>query len=58
MNIQLFNNDCIKIMEELIQKNIKVDTIIADPPYGTTGCEWDNIIPFNDMWDKIEKNKK
>jgi DNA modification methylase len=27
-----------------------VDAIISDPPYGTTACEWDAPIPFNEMW--------
>jgi len=27
-----------------------VDFILVDPPYGTTKCSWDSIIPFNEMW--------
>lgn len=29
----IFNEDCIKVMDVLIQKGIKVDAIITDPPY-------------------------
>jgi site-specific DNA-methyltransferase (adenine-specific) len=27
--------------------------ILTDPPYGTTACNWDSVIPFNLMWEKI-----
>jgi site-specific DNA-methyltransferase (adenine-specific) len=37
-------------MNKLIVENIKVDLILTDPPYGTTDCKWDSIIPFNKMW--------
>lgn len=29
----LYNGDCLKIMQELIDKGIKVDAVITDPPY-------------------------
>lgn len=29
--------------------------IITDPPYGTTACKWDSIIPFDVMWDFIRR---
>lgn len=32
-----------------------VDFILTDPPYGTTGCKWDTIIPFDLMW--LELNR-
>ncbi len=31
--INIYNDDCLKKMSELINKNIKVDAIITDPPY-------------------------
>lgn len=44
-NIKLINGDCIDVMQELINKGIKVDLTITSPPYdnlrtykGT--CEW------------------
>jgi DNA modification methylase len=40
-------------MNELIKQGIKVDVVITDPPYGTTQCKWDNIIPFEPMWNCI-----
>ena len=27
-----------------------VDMILCDPPYGTTACAWDTVIPFEPMW--------
>ena len=54
-NSILFNGDCIEAMELLISRNIKVDAIITDPPYGTTACKWDSVIPFDKMWDCCNK---
>lgn len=51
--IELYNGDCIEIMKTLIEQKLKVNAVITDIPYGTTACEWDAIIPFNEMWDCI-----
>lgn len=40
---KLYNDDCLKVIDELVEKGIKVDTIITDPPYGTTDCKWDKV---------------
>ena len=32
MNYNLYNGDCLEIMDELIQQGIKIDAIITDPP--------------------------
>ena len=53
--IQLYNGDCLEEMDKLIGKGVKVDMILTDPPYGTTACKWDAIIPFDDMWQRINK---
>ena len=42
-------------MKQLIYEGVKVDCIITDLPYGTTPCPWDVIIPFEDMWECINK---
>lgn len=34
--MQLYNGDCIKVMQELIDKNVKVDCVITDPPYNVS----------------------
>lgn len=53
--MKLYNGDCLEVMDALINDNVVVDAIITDPPYGTTACKWDSIIPFNEMWNKLNK---
>ena len=54
-NIQLYKGDCLEVMDELIEQGVKVDAIITDPPYGTTACKWDSVIPFDEMWKRLNK---
>ena len=42
-------------MDRLIEEGVKVDCILTDVPYGTTACKWDSIIPFEPMWERINK---
>lgn len=35
-----------------------VDMVMADPPYGTTACKWDSVIPFVPMWAGIKHATK
>ena len=51
----LINGDCLEAMDTLIMMGIKVDAIITDPPYGTTACKWDSVIPFDKMWERLNK---
>ena len=53
--LQLIKGDCLEKMDRLIEQGIKVDCIITDIPYGTTSCSWDIVIPFEEMWDRINK---
>ena len=55
LSIKLIHGDCITEMQKLINDDVKVDLILTDPPYGTTSCRWDNIIPFKPMWECINK---
>ncbi len=32
-----------------------VDMVLTDPPYGTTACKWDSIIPLEPMWDQLKR---
>jgi site-specific DNA-methyltransferase (adenine-specific) len=32
-----------------------VDMVLADPPYGTTACKWDSIIPLDPMWKHLKR---
>ena len=54
-NYKLYNGDCLEVMDNLIEESVKIDAIITDLPYGTTSCKWDNIIPFDDMWNRMSK---
>ena len=50
---QLFQGDCLEVMDKLIEDGVKVDCILTDPPYGTTYCKWDTVIVFEEMWKRI-----
>jgi len=53
--MKLINWDCLEEMDKLIEQWIKVDAIITDIPYWTTACKWDTIIPFELMWQRLDK---
>ena len=52
---QILQGDCLEQMDKLIERGVKVDMILTDPPYGTTACKWDSVIPFEPMWERINK---
>ena len=52
-NIWLMKGDCLERMKEI--ESGSVDLILTDPPYGTTACKWDSVIPFDDMWLRLNK---
>ena len=52
-NYSLLLGDCLERMKEIPDGS--VDAIICDPPYATTKCEWDSIIPFEPMWGQLER---
>jgi site-specific DNA-methyltransferase (adenine-specific) len=47
MTVQLLQGDCLVRMAEIPDGS--VDMILADLPYGTTACKWDNVIPFEPL---------
>tara|TARA_R110002167_G_scaffold54759_1_gene155974 strand:- start:416 stop:1129 length:714 start_codon:yes stop_codon:yes gene_type:complete len=51
--IDLIKGDCLEAMKTI--ESGSVDAIITDPPYGTTACKWDSIIPFDKMWERLNK---
>ena len=53
MTIRLINGDCLEEMKSIPDGS--VDMILADPPYGTTACEWDSIIPLEPMWEQLKR---
>lgn len=48
-----FNGDCLDLMKNIPDKSI--DMILCDLPYGTTKCKWDNIIPFDKLWEQYNR---
>ena len=53
MDYNFIYGNALEKLDILLQQNIKADAIITDPPYGTTLCKWDSIIPLCAMWDSI-----
>ena len=51
--INLMKGDCLELMKTIQDKSI--DAIITDPPYGTTACKWDAVIPFEPMWKELNR---
>ena len=51
--VELFNGDCLEVMKTIPDNS--VDFILTDPPYGTTNCRWDRIIPFEHMWEQLNR---
>ena len=49
---EILLGDCLDIMP-LIPDN-SIDCIITDPPYGTTACKWDSVIPLEPMWVELK----
>lgn len=45
--------DCLERMKEIDDGS--VDAVIADPPYGTTACKWDSVIPLEPMWVQLKR---
>ena len=51
--INLMLGDCLERMKEI--ESGSVDMILTDPPYGTTACKWDSIIPLEPMWEQLKR---
>ena len=51
--LTLINGDCLIEMQKIEDKSI--DLILCDLPYGTTACAWDNIIPFDKLWNNYKR---
>ena len=45
--------DCLEVMKDIPGGSI--DCIITDPPYGTTACKRDTVIPFELMWKELNR---
>ena len=51
--IDLRCGDCLELMKDIPSGSI--DLILTDPPYGTTNCKWDTIIPFEPLWKQYKR---
>ena len=51
--INLMQGDCLELMKTIPDGS--VDMILTDPPYGTTACKWDSVIPFEPMWAELKR---
>jgi len=45
--------DCLIEMDNIPDGSI--DMILCDPPYGTTACKWDVVIPFEPLWKQYKR---
>lgn len=54
--MNLIHGDCIEEMKKLPDGS--VDAVMCDPPYGTTACKWDTVIPFEPMWEQLKRVTK
>ena len=51
--IDLRQGDCLELMKDIPDGS--VDLVLTDPPYGTTACKWDSVIPFEPMWAELKR---
>ena len=49
----LMLGDCLELMGDIPDGS--VDMVLADPPYGTTACKWDSMIPLEPMWAHLKR---
>ena len=53
LKFDLWKGDCLELMKDIPDGS--VDLILTDPPYGTTNCGWDSVIPLDDMWKQLRR---
>mgnify|MGYP003999019897 CR=1 FL=1 len=51
--INLMKGDCLEKMCDI--EDGSIDLILTDPPYGTTACKWDSVIPLDEMWTHLKR---
>jgi site-specific DNA-methyltransferase (adenine-specific) len=52
----LFLGDCLVEMRAIPDKSVNL--VLCDPPYGTTRCKWDAVIPLGLMWQQLNRVAK
>ena len=53
MTYTIHHGNCLDILPTLPAQS--VDAVITDPPYGTTACKWDSVIPLDAMWRELKR---
>lgn len=53
MGFELYRGDCLDVMKDIPDGS--VDMVMTDPPYGTTACKWDSVIPLEPMWEQLKR---
>jgi len=56
ISLKFMYGDCLDMMEEI--EDGSVDMVLTDPPYGTTQCKWDTVIPLEPMWKQLKRITK
>lgn len=51
--VKLLQGDCLELMKNIPDKSI--DMILCDPPFGTSACKWDSIIPLKQLWFEYDR---
>ena len=54
--MMLHLGDCLDVMQGIPDGS--VDMVCTDPPFGTTACKWDSVIPFEPMWAQLKRITK
>lgn len=50
---KIYNMDCVAGMRLL--PDHCVDMVLTDLPYGTTDGYWDTLVPFDELWDQLNR---
>lgn len=56
VDFALHYGDCLEVMKQIPDGS--VDMVLTDPPYGTTACKWDSVIPLEPMWKELKRVTK
>ena len=51
--MKLLNGNCLELMKDIPEGS--VDLILCDPPYGTTDCKWDSVLPLDKLWEQYDR---
>ena len=50
---QIYYNDCFEIFQEI--EDHSIDLILIDPPYQVTDHSWDQLLPFDKLWENYKR---